>query len=109
MAREKYKTLTEQMFYVLLCLQKECCGVDVMKIVSEVTNGRVKIGAGTLYALLDSFLKEKIIIETRVENRKKSYIITSVGKSMLENEYQRLLILKNDYESFYTGSDNNER
>ena len=30
MAREKFQTLTEQMFYILLCLQRECCGVDVM-------------------------------------------------------------------------------
>ena len=26
MAREKFQTLTEQMFYVLLCLREECCG-----------------------------------------------------------------------------------
>ena len=26
MAREKFSTLTEQMFYILLCLREECCG-----------------------------------------------------------------------------------
>ena len=25
MAREKFSTLTEQMFYILLCLKDECC------------------------------------------------------------------------------------
>ena len=29
MAREKFQTLTEQMFYILLCLRRECCGVDI--------------------------------------------------------------------------------
>lgn len=29
MAREKFKTLTEQMFYILLCLQEECRGMDI--------------------------------------------------------------------------------
>ena len=28
MAREKFQTLTEQMFYILLCLRQECCGTD---------------------------------------------------------------------------------
>ena len=27
MAREKFSTLTEQMFYILLCLREECCGM----------------------------------------------------------------------------------
>ncbi|MCI9003389.1 MAG: PadR family transcriptional regulator, partial [Oscillibacter sp.] len=26
MAREKFQTLTEPMFYILLCLREECCG-----------------------------------------------------------------------------------
>ena len=30
MAREKFHTLTEQMFYVLLCLDEECCGTDIL-------------------------------------------------------------------------------
>ena len=100
MPREKYQTLTEQMFYILLCLQNECCGVDIMKMVSEVTEQRVTIGPGTLYTLLDSFVSQKMIIETKVENRKKSYIITDVGKEMLEKEYHRLNKLISDYDNF---------
>ena len=44
MAREKFKTLTEQMFYVLLCLQQECCGNDILLRVPEMTSGRVNVG-----------------------------------------------------------------
>ncbi len=98
MPREKYQTLTEQMFYILLCLKEERCGVDIMKIVSELTDNRVLIGPGTLYSLLDNFVKEYMIKETKIENRRKSYIITHVGEQMLEKEYLRLSTLKNDYE-----------
>lgn len=58
MAREKFQTLTEQMFYILLCLQRECCGVDVMDRVARMTENRVTIGPGTLYSLLESFQTE---------------------------------------------------
>ena len=56
MAREKFSTLTEQMFYILLCLREECCGMDVMARVNELTGGRVAVGPGTLYKLLEQFL-----------------------------------------------------
>ena len=48
MAREKFSTLTEQMFYILLCLREECCGMDVMARVNDLTGGRVAVGPGTL-------------------------------------------------------------
>ncbi len=109
MAREKYQTLTEQMFYALICLREERCGVDIMKLVSDLTNKRVSIGPGTLYALLDSFVKEGFIVETKVENRRKSYIITSAGKELLDKEYERLTRLKHDYEIIVNGGSGNEK
>lgn len=105
MAREKYQTLTEQMFYILISLMQESCGVDIMKKVEELTNGRVVIGPGTLYSLLDNFVKEKIIKETRIENRKKNYVITRLGTEMLEKEYLRVTQLKNDYEILIKGGE----
>ena len=98
-AREKYKTLTEQMFYILMCFRKECCGTDVMEKVTFITEGRVTIGPVTLYALLGDFVKQDIIRETAVEGRKRSYIISAKGKQMLEEEYSRLRTLVNDYEN----------
>ena len=86
MAREKFQTLTEQMFYILLCLREECCGVDVMARVEEMTGGRVSVGPGTLYTLLDSFLKAGMIRQTRAEGRKRSSLITGAGSAMLEEE-----------------------
>ena len=97
MAREKFQTLTEQMFYILLCLRQECCGADIMAVVSRLTGGRVSVGPGTLYNLLESFLEAGWIAGTKVEGRKRSYLITAAGRKALEDEYHRLLILTADY------------
>ena len=99
MAREKFQTLTEQMFYILLCLRQECCGTDIMSEVNRLTNGRVSVGPGTLYNLLESFLVAGWIAGTRVEGRKRSYLITAAGRKALEDEYQRLQKLMTDFES----------
>lgn len=103
MAREKFQTLTEQMFYILLCLQEECCGVDVMDRTAQLTAGRVVIGPGTLYSLLESFQREGYIQETRVEGRKRSYQITARGRLRLEEEVRRLQRQLEDYADFERG------
>ena len=97
MAREKFQTLTEQMFYILLCLREECCGTDIMAQVSAMTGGRVSVGPGTLYNLLESFLTAGMIRETKVEGRKRSYLITESGAKALRDEYDRLMRLAADY------------
>ena len=97
MAREKFQTLTEQMFYILLCLRQECCGTDIMAQVSALTGGRVSVGPGTLYNLLESFLTAGMIRQTRVEGRKRSYLITEQGEAALAEEYRRLQQLAADY------------
>ena len=98
MPREKFVTLTEAMFYILICLQKECCGTDIMQQVHDMTDGRVRIGPGTLYNLLDQFMKNKMIQETSVLGRRKNYQITQYGKELLDLEYKRIKQLANDYE-----------
>ena len=97
MAREKYQTLTEQMFYILLCLTREQCGVDIMERVREMTEGRVVIGPGTLYSLLESFQQESFIRETKVEGRRRSYRITPRGRERLDQERRRLERQLEDY------------
>ncbi len=99
--RERFKTLTEQMFYVLLCLKEERCGIDILDWVEAVTGGRVSVGSGTLYHLLEQFQEEQMIEETKVEGRKRSYQITDRGREMLEREYQRLETQTADYRRFF--------
>lgn len=99
MPRARFKTLTEQMFYILLCLDQECCGADILELVRAMTEGRVSIGSGTLYDLLEQFLSEGMIRETRAEGRRRSYIITSRGRERLAEEHSRLLRQIRDYEN----------
>ncbi len=96
MARESLQTLSEPMYYILLALLEESCGVDIMAKVEIISAGRIRVGPGTAYALLDKFLKEKMIQITKVEGRKKSYIITDYGKELLEKEYERLRTMVNE-------------
>ena len=35
MARKQFQTLSEPMYYILLALTSECCGVDIMKKVEQ--------------------------------------------------------------------------
>ena len=105
MPREKFQTLTEQMFYILLCLRKECCGMDIMAEVGEITGGRVSVGPGTLYNLLDQFAGAGIIRETKVEGRKKSYILTQKGAAVLREEFERLQKQAADYLRLVNGED----
>ncbi len=102
MARTKFQTLTEQMFYTLLCLKDECCGTDILDRVRAMTQGRVNIGSGTLYTLLEQFLDEDMIRHTNVEGRRRSYILTDRGRQALLEEYERMQKQLRDYQRCMT-------
>ena len=90
MAREQLQTLSEPMYYTLLALTEECCGVDIMDKVKTLSRGRVVIGPGTLYAMLAKFEEKDIIRLTASDGRRKSYIITDLGRAELQKEFKRL-------------------
>ena len=100
MSREQFQTLTEPMYYILMALLEECCGVDIMDKVKKLSNGRVKVGPGTLYAMLGKFESNGIIRLTAEEGRKKSYVITEEGREMLIKEYRRLQVMVEDGQKF---------
>ena len=101
MPREKFRTLTEQMFYILLCLKEECYGMDILDKVPQMTGGRVTVGSGTLYNLLEEFSLAGMIRETKVEGRKRSYLLTQKGREMLDKEYARIDAQAQDYRSIF--------
>ena len=105
MPREKFKTLTEQMFYVLLCFKNECYGLDILDRIPAMTQNRVTIGSGTLYNLLEQFLDAGMIRETKVEGRKRTYLLTEKGKSMLDAEYTSIVAQAQDYRSVFGKED----
>ncbi|MBP3451355.1 MAG: PadR family transcriptional regulator [Agathobacter sp.] len=96
MAREQFQTLTEPMYYILLALTEECCGVDIMEKVKQISHGRVLVGPGTLYAMLAKFEENGVINLTTSEGRRKSYIITDKGRKMLREEFNRLETMVED-------------
>ena len=72
MPREQFQSLTEPMYYILMSLQEECCGVDIMEKVKALSGGRVQVGPGTLYTLLAKFQEGDIIEEKVVSDHRKS-------------------------------------
>ncbi len=96
MAREQFQTLSEPMYYILLSLVEECCGVDIMKRVAEISNNRITVGPGTLYTLLSKFQEAGIILEVAVIGRKRVYVISEYGKELLKDEFNRLKVMSDD-------------
>ena len=71
--------------------------MDILDRVPTMTQGRVNVGSGTLYALLEQFLEAEMIRETKVEGRRRSYILTDKGREILEKECARLTAQLADY------------
>lgn len=85
--------LTEAFYYILLALRKPNHGYSVIREVEAITNGRVVLGAGTLYGALQTLQKREWIeiYSLDMESRKKKeYIITDLGKQVFKNERKRL-------------------
>ncbi len=85
--------ITESTYYILLALLKPNHGYGVIQKVSELTNERVVLGAGTLYGAINNLLDKGLIIlysEDKESRKKKQYVITAKGKDILQNEIKRL-------------------
>lgn len=105
MARKKFSTLTEPMFYLLMSLSKgDKCGIDISEYISRKSSGSVQLGPGTLYALLSEFEQEGIIKYVGIEGKRKIYRITELGGKMYSDELLRLRRCISDAE----GGDENE-
>ncbi len=99
--------LTEVTFFILLSVYQPKHGYAIMQFVEEKTNGRLVLGAGTLYGALTS-LEDKgwIIPYGNAGGRKKEYLITNAGKEICNKEIIRLkellkiaeVIMEEDYE-----------
>lgn len=91
MARKKFSTLTEPMFYLLMALMSgDMCGIEINDYISKKSKGRVDLGPGTLYTLLSEFEAENVIKYIGIEGKRKIYSITDIGRAMYIEEYKRL-------------------
>ena len=98
--------LTEPVFYILLRLHRPAHGYALMKDIAEMTDGRVKIGAGSLYGALDTLQKKGWIkaLDKYPHDRKIEYIITDTGMQYFEKELIRLEEMLQNAEKIRGGS-----
>jgi len=87
---KSYLPMTEASFLVLASLGKENHGYGIMLEAARLTDGRVSLGAGTVYTLLYRMENDGLIESVREEDRRKIYGITSTGIAVLEAEGKRL-------------------
>jgi len=85
-----YIPMTETGFYILYCLQNEMHGYNIIQTVKQMTNGDIIISAGTMYGSLSKMEKDSLIQFMKEEEKRKSYIITELGKEILTIELKRI-------------------
>ena len=105
MAREQLQTLSEPMYFILLALTRPMHGYEIMQTVSAISGERVKVGAGTLYALLTRFENEEIVVRVHDDGRRKTYALTEKGRGLLDREYARLKASIAAYDKYGKGGD----
>lgn len=100
----KNAPLTEAVYYILLSLYTPLHGYGIMQNVKELTNGRLNIGAGTLYGALNTLLSKGYIVEHKSSDpAKKEYLITEEGKFAVSTELARLKELVQNGEKILGG------
>ena len=84
--------LTEAVYYILLSLMEPLHGYGIMQNVEQLSNGRLRLAAGTLYGAISTMQEKGWItaLDGAADSRKKEYVITAAGRSVLQSEYQRL-------------------
>lgn len=84
--------LTEATYYILLSLHTPQHGYGIMQKAEELSKGRVRLAAGTLYGALSNLCEKDWIVQLPVEkgSRKKEYKLTQTGQDILKNELERL-------------------
>ena len=95
---EGHLPLSPAVFHILLALaDEERHGYGIMQEVKRRTDGKVRLGAGTLYGAIKRLLEKGIIAETDErpdpelnEERRRYYRLTDFGQRVLRLEVSRL-------------------
>ena len=88
--RKIYVPMTETGFYILFCLQKENHGYGIVQMTSKLTDGEIRLAPGTMYGSLAKMEKDGLISFVKEEEKRKIYIITELGKEVLQLELKRI-------------------
>ncbi|MCL1894428.1 MAG: PadR family transcriptional regulator [Holophagaceae bacterium] len=94
--------LTEAVYYILLSVIAPMHGYAIMQNIEKQTAGRVALGPGTLYGAINALVQKNwITAHSGVQDsRKKEYVITDLGRNMLQMELKRLKELLRNGEAF---------
>ena len=101
--RKVYVPMTETGFYILLCLQEEMHGYNIVQKVERMTEGDIRISPGTMYGSLGKMEKDGLIEFIREEDKRKIYHITDLGKEVLDLEKKRIQRLFRNVEEYENG------
>jgi len=84
--------LTESTYYILLSLAEARHGYGIMQRTEQLSGGRIRLAAGTLYGALSSLCDKGWIVQLPVQDgeRRKEYKLTDAGRAVLKNELRRL-------------------
>lgn len=85
-----YVPMSETAYYILLSLIEPRHGYGIMQHVEALTNGRLRLGPGTLYGSLSRMERDGLIDVVAEEERRKIYQINEVGMRVLQMELSRL-------------------
>lgn len=92
MKRHKLLPLTETMHYILLALREPLHGYAIMQKIEVMSDGQVRLAAGTLYGAIENLLKYNwIVLVASDDPRRKVYRITNEGLEVLQTEKERLI------------------
>lgn len=84
--------LTEAVYCILLSLTEQRHGYGIMQLAQQLSGGRVRLAAGTLYGALSTLCEKGWIREVPVQtgSRRREYVITEDGRSVVAAELDRL-------------------
>lgn len=103
----KQLPLTETTYLILLALKNPGHGYAVMQKVEDMSEGRVRIAAGTMYGALDNLSRQKLIKPIKSEDsRRKVFQTTDEGLDLLQQETIRMEKQTALYHSVMEGNKN---
>ncbi len=70
-------------------------GYGLMQKVTELSDNVVSIGAGTLYTAFSTLEKQGMIAKAGQDGRRKLYVLTDFGRTVLTLHMQRTAIMLN--------------
>lgn len=101
--------LTEAVYYILLSLTEPLHGYGIMQKAEQLSSGRVRLAAGTLYGALNTLLEKGWIAAGPQEGRQKRYQLTPQGREVLLGELDRLRELVANGETLLGGKNDENR